>query len=56
MLEERIAVGDPGCRVTIWLGDPPPEPVDIGHRYRAPTASVPAGDDSVLPAGVKRSS
>ena len=35
VLEERIAVGDPGCRVVIYLGDPPPEAEYAGHRYRA---------------------
>jgi predicted ArsR family transcriptional regulator len=33
-LEERIAVGDPGCRVTVWLHDV--EGSRPGHRYRAP--------------------
>lgn len=32
-LEERIAVGDPGCRVTVWLGDPPPAVRDVVHVY-----------------------
>ncbi len=36
VLEERIAVGDPGCRVVIHLGEPP-EPVRrFAHRYHAP--------------------
>lgn len=33
-LEERIAVGDPGCRVVIDLG-PVEKPVDGSHRYRS---------------------
>ncbi|NND75886.1 MAG: hypothetical protein HKN44_12850 [Ilumatobacter sp.] len=35
-LEERIAVGDPECRVVIWLRDPPEEIVPVVHRYQAP--------------------
>ncbi|MDQ4029986.1 MAG: methanogen output domain 1-containing protein [Actinomycetota bacterium] len=35
-LEERIAVGDPECRVTVWLGAPPDAPGV--HRYRRPEA------------------
>ena len=41
-LEERIAVGDPECRVTVWLR-PPPSEVEVSvHRYRAriPVASA----------------
>ncbi|HVF03831.1 MAG TPA: ATP-binding protein [Frankiaceae bacterium] len=34
MLEERIAVGDPGCRVVIRLNTPEPE--GRGHHYPAP--------------------
>ncbi len=34
-LEERIAVGDPECRVTVWLTDPPPEVAAFVHRYTA---------------------
>ena len=38
-LDERIAVGDAGCRVTVELdpGDDPDEPPH-SHHYRAPTA------------------
>jgi anti-sigma regulatory factor (Ser/Thr protein kinase) len=36
VLEERIAVGDPGCRVHVLL-DPPPDQHALGHRYRTPT-------------------
>jgi anti-sigma regulatory factor (Ser/Thr protein kinase) len=32
-LEERIAVGDPECRVTVWLG--PASDQHPGHRYRS---------------------
>ena len=37
-LEERIAIGDPQCRVTVWL-EPPPEAIEPEvHVYgRAPT-------------------
>lgn len=35
-LDERIAVGDPGCRVTVWLGTAAKEP--SGHRYRSSAA------------------
>ncbi len=33
-LEERIAVGDPECRVTIWLDSPPEELAPFVHHYR----------------------
>lgn len=39
LLEERIAVGDPGCRVVVYLGDPPPEVEPFVHRYRSPADS-----------------
>jgi anti-sigma regulatory factor (Ser/Thr protein kinase)/predicted ArsR family transcriptional regulator len=32
-LEERIAVGDPGCRVVVWLADPPPGAREVSHFY-----------------------
>ncbi len=32
-LEERIAVGDPECRVTIWLSTPPAESAPFVHHY-----------------------
>ncbi len=32
-LEERIAVGDPECRVTIWLDAPPDELAPYVHHY-----------------------
>ena len=35
VLAERIAVGDPGCRVTVWL-DCDSQDVGVGHRYEAP--------------------
>lgn len=33
VLEERIAVGDPGCRVVVYLGDPPEGTRAFAHRY-----------------------
>lgn len=39
LLEERIAVGDPECRVTVLLN--PAEPQD-GHHYRSATFTDPA--------------
>lgn len=34
LLEERIAVGDPGCRVTVFLGEPPASALPLVHTYR----------------------
>ncbi|HSL10897.1 MAG TPA: methanogen output domain 1-containing protein [Actinomycetota bacterium] len=34
-LEERIAVGDPGCRVVVWLEEPPNSQRELVHVYRA---------------------
>ncbi len=36
LLEERIAVGDAGCRVVVYLGPPPPDVAPFAHRYRPP--------------------
>lgn len=36
VLEERIAVGDPGCRVVVWLDPGESGPDRQGHRYRTP--------------------
>lgn len=33
-LEERIALGDPECRVVVWLDDPPDGTAVAIHRYR----------------------
>lgn len=33
VLEERIAVGDPGCRVVVWLRPPPEDAEPVAHRY-----------------------
>lgn len=35
-LEERIALGDRECRVTVWLGPPPPDRAPFAHVYQAP--------------------
>jgi anti-sigma regulatory factor (Ser/Thr protein kinase)/predicted ArsR family transcriptional regulator len=39
VLEERIAIGDPGCRVIVHLGEPPAGSARFAHRY----PSSPAG-------------
>ena len=36
VLEERIAVGDPGCRVVVHLRPDPDAPPTFGHRYSPP--------------------
>lgn len=36
LLEERIAVGDPGCRVVVSLTPPADEAAPFSHRYGAP--------------------
>jgi DNA-binding NarL/FixJ family response regulator/anti-sigma regulatory factor (Ser/Thr protein kinase) len=36
MLEERIALGDPECRVVVWLGDHEPPDPDAAHHYLGP--------------------
>lgn len=36
VLEERIAVGDSGCRVVVYLGDPPSDVAPYAHRYLSP--------------------
>jgi anti-sigma regulatory factor (Ser/Thr protein kinase)/predicted ArsR family transcriptional regulator len=38
VLEERIAVGDPGCRVVVYLGEPPSSSRRFAHRYSSPRA------------------
>lgn len=37
LLEERIALGDPGCRVVVWLDSRDPEVPRDAQRYRGPT-------------------
>ena len=36
LLEERIAVGDSGCRVVVYLGEPPAAERPLAHAYAAP--------------------
>lgn len=36
LLEERIAVGDPGCRVVVYLTEPSSEERPLVHQYAAP--------------------
>ena len=36
LLEERIAVGDPRCRVVVHLGEPPAQVRAHAHRYHQP--------------------
>jgi len=45
-LEERIAVGDPGCRVVIQLG--PQTATPAAHQYRS---HRPTSDDAVATGG-----
>ena len=50
VLEERIAVGDPGCRVVIHLGEPPEGVRRFAHRYRTPAPDpAPAADYTDVP-------
>ena len=44
LLEERIAVGDPGCRVIVYLDEPPAEGRTLAHDY-AMAAPAAAGTD-----------
>ncbi len=39
VLEERIAVGDPGCRVVVYLSEPSPHVARFAHRYASPPPS-----------------
>ena len=36
VLEERIALGDPECRVVVWLGDEATPDPDSAHHYLGP--------------------
>lgn len=36
LLEERIGVGDPGCRIVVWLDRDHPDAPSAAHRYAAP--------------------
>ncbi len=35
LLEERIAIGDPGCRVVVSLVPPPADAAPFAHHYAA---------------------
>ncbi|MGO9973998.1 MAG: ATP-binding protein [Solirubrobacteraceae bacterium] len=35
VLEERIAVGDPECRIVVWLGPDKPGRHDVAHDYKS---------------------
>lgn len=43
-LEQRIAVGDPQCRVTVWLTSPGPDREAFVHMYGQFETSVEIGD------------
>jgi anti-sigma regulatory factor (Ser/Thr protein kinase) len=43
VLEERIAVGDPECRVVVWLDADHPGARQWGHRYETPVDADPTG-------------
>jgi anti-sigma regulatory factor (Ser/Thr protein kinase) len=51
VLEERIAVGDPGCRVVVHLGPPPPQAVPFAHHYRTPSDPTRSLGEPVSPVG-----
>jgi predicted ArsR family transcriptional regulator len=42
VLEERIAVGDPGCKVVVWLKPPHASVAASAHSYTAPVGDDPA--------------
>ncbi len=42
LLEERIAVGDPGCRVVVYLEDVPAEVEPFVHHYQQTVGTDPA--------------
>lgn len=44
VLEERIAVGDPECRVVVHLGGHPRSAEHVGHQYLAPADAGAAAD------------
>jgi DNA-binding NarL/FixJ family response regulator/anti-sigma regulatory factor (Ser/Thr protein kinase) len=46
VLEERIALGDPECRVVVWLGDHEPPDRDGAHHYLGPVDD--SGEDPAL--------
>jgi DNA-binding CsgD family transcriptional regulator/anti-sigma regulatory factor (Ser/Thr protein kinase) len=48
-LEERIALGDPECRVVVWLGEAGHEQDTRAHRYRRPV-DVAAPEQAIVEA------
>ncbi|QKE83744.1 methanogen output domain 1-containing protein [Arthrobacter sp. NEB 688] len=40
LLEERIAVGDPGCRVVVHLGHAPADVEPFAHHYATPSGAA----------------
>ena len=46
-LEERIALGDPECRVVVWLGEHEPPDPDSVHRYHRPSTDDDADPELV---------
>jgi DNA-binding NarL/FixJ family response regulator/anti-sigma regulatory factor (Ser/Thr protein kinase) len=47
VLEERIALGDPECRVVVWLADDGSPDSPSAQRYRAPTVADHSDPDLV---------
>jgi DNA-binding NarL/FixJ family response regulator/anti-sigma regulatory factor (Ser/Thr protein kinase) len=47
VLEERIALGDPECRVVVWLGDDAAPDPAAAHHYRGPPEPDPVDPDLV---------
>jgi DNA-binding NarL/FixJ family response regulator len=47
VLEERIALGDPECRVVVWLGDGEPTDSPAAHHYAAPAEADALDSDLV---------
>jgi hypothetical protein len=43
LLEERIALGDPGCRVVVYLREPPAAVQPFVHLYASTDAASPGG-------------
>jgi DNA-binding NarL/FixJ family response regulator len=50
VLEERIALGDPECRVVVWLGAHDIPDPDRAHRYAGPTDASEVSDPDLVEA------
>jgi DNA-binding NarL/FixJ family response regulator/anti-sigma regulatory factor (Ser/Thr protein kinase) len=50
VLEERIALGDPECRVVVWLGDEAPGDAHSAHHYVAPVDDADAAEPALVEA------